>query len=122
MDAQGRRAIDLIAGAPGVRLKAIFSPEHGITGQVDDDVPHGRDVATGRADLEPLRLRPGGPSAAMLKDVNVLVFDIQDVGRPLLHVPDDARLRDGGGGTPRHAGGGARPPQSDHGRAWSRAR
>ena len=47
LDARGRRAIDLVAGRPGVRLKAIFAPEHGITGQVDDKIPHGRDVTTG---------------------------------------------------------------------------
>src|SRR4029450_12253870 len=47
VDAQGRRNIDLLARAPGVRLRAIFSPEHGLTGQVDANVPHGRDAATG---------------------------------------------------------------------------
>ena len=79
VDARGRRAIDLLAGAPRVRLTAIFAPEHGITGQVDDKVPHGRDAATGVPiwSLYGPTLRP---SAAMLKDVNVIVFDIQDVG------------------------------------------
>ena len=48
MDVQGRRNIDLLAKAPGVRLRAIFSPEHGLTGQLDVHVPHGRDAATGR--------------------------------------------------------------------------
>src|SRR5207302_1118151 len=48
VDAQGRRAIDLLADAPGVRLQVIFSPEHGIGGDATTDVPHGRDPATGR--------------------------------------------------------------------------
>jgi uncharacterized protein YbbC (DUF1343 family)/CubicO group peptidase (beta-lactamase class C family) len=78
-DARGRRAIDLVAGAPGVRLKAIFAPEHGITGQVDEKIPHGRDVTTGLPiwSLFGPTLRP---SAAQLKEITVLVFDIQDVG------------------------------------------
>src|SRR5207244_3527049 len=48
IDSKGRRAIDLFANAPGVRLAAIFSPEHGISGDVDTDVPNSRDAATGR--------------------------------------------------------------------------
>ena len=79
LDSIGRRAIDLVAGAPGVRLKAIFAPEHGITGQVDEKIPHGRDVATGLPiwSLYGPTLRP---STSQLKEINVLVFDIQDVG------------------------------------------
>src|SRR5881628_48827 len=48
IDLRGRRAIDLIAGAPGVRLQAIFTPEHGLMGDADTDVPNGRDIVTGR--------------------------------------------------------------------------
>ena len=48
IDMRGRRAIDLIASAPGVRLQAIFSPEHGLMGVSNTDVPHSRDVITGR--------------------------------------------------------------------------
>src|SRR5439155_7906790 len=79
IDARGRRAIDLIAGAPGVRLQAIFSPEHGIAGMVDADVPHGRDPATGRP-IWSLYGPSRRPDSAMLRDVTALVFDIQDVG------------------------------------------
>jgi uncharacterized protein YbbC (DUF1343 family) len=79
VDARGRRAIDLLAGAPGVRLKAIFTPEHGLTGQADDKVPHGRDGATG-VPIWSLYGPTVRPSAAMLQDVDTIVFDIQDVG------------------------------------------
>jgi uncharacterized protein YbbC (DUF1343 family) len=79
LDARGRRSIDLVVGAPGVRLKAIFTPEHGITGQVDDKVPHGRDVATGLP-IWSLYGPTQRPSAAQLNGVNLIVFDIQDVG------------------------------------------
>jgi uncharacterized protein YbbC (DUF1343 family)/CubicO group peptidase (beta-lactamase class C family) len=99
VDARGRRAIDLVAGAPGVRLKAIFAPEHGITGQVDDKIPHGRDAATGLPvwSLYGSALRP---SASQLRDVGVLVFDIQDVGAryytyltTLVYVMEEAAAR-----------------------------
>ena len=79
VDSRGRRAIDLIAGAPGVRLQAIFSPEHGLTGLVDADVPHGFDPATGRP-IWSLYGATRRPTPAMLKDVTLVVFDVQDVG------------------------------------------
>ena len=79
VDAHGRRGIDLIAAAPRVRLAAIFAPEHGITGLMDDRVPHGRDGATG-VPIWSLYGPTRRPNATMLKDVDVLVFDIQDVG------------------------------------------
>ncbi len=79
VDSHGRRAIDLIAGAPGVRLQAIFSPEHGLTGLVDTDVPHGLDPATGRP-IWSLYGATNRPTPAMLKDVTLVVFDVQDVG------------------------------------------
>jgi uncharacterized protein YbbC (DUF1343 family)/CubicO group peptidase (beta-lactamase class C family) len=79
IDAQGRRGIDLIAGAPDVTLRAIFSPEHGITGLVDADVPHGRDVKTGRP-IWSLYGPTRRPSEAMLRGLSTIVFDVQDVG------------------------------------------
>jgi uncharacterized protein YbbC (DUF1343 family) len=79
IDAQGRRGIDLIAGASGVQLQAIFSPEHGIRGEVEADVPHGRDAATGRP-IWSLYGPTRRPTEAMLRDVSVVVFDVQDVG------------------------------------------
>ena len=79
VDMRGRRAIDLIANAPGVRLQAIFTPEHGLMGQADTDVPHGRDAATGKP-IWSLYGVTRRPTPAMLKDITLLVFDIQDVG------------------------------------------
>ncbi len=79
IDARGQRGIDLIAGARDVRLQAIFSPEHGITGLVDTNVAHSRDAATG----VPIWSLYGGvrrPTAEMLRGITVLVFDMQDVG------------------------------------------
>src|SRR3989442_14609670 len=76
---RGQRAIDLIAGAPGVGLQAISSPEHGLTGLVDADVPHGLAPATGRP-IWSLYGDTRRPTSAMLKDVTLVVFDVQDVG------------------------------------------
>jgi len=79
VDMLGRRSIDLLANAPGVRLHAIFTPEHGLMGQSNTDVPHGRDAATGRP-IWSLYGVTRRPTPAMLKDITLLVFDIQDVG------------------------------------------
>jgi len=79
LDATGRRTIDLLATAPGVRLQAIFSPEHGLTGEATDDVPNGRDAVTGLPvwSLYGVTRRP---TPEMLQGLTALVYDVQDVG------------------------------------------
>ncbi|MGH9675202.1 MAG: exo-beta-N-acetylmuramidase NamZ family protein, partial [Bryobacteraceae bacterium] len=76
----GRRNVDLMIEA-GVEIKALFSPEHGFMGREErDHVSHATDPATG---LPVWSLYQGDnrrPSAEMLRDLDVLVFDIQDVG------------------------------------------
>ena len=79
VDAQGRRGIDLMAAAPGVTLRAVFSPEHGLDGQLDATVPHGRDAATGLP-VWSLYGATRRPSPEMLAGIDTLVYDIQDVG------------------------------------------
>ena len=79
IDAQGRRAIDLFAGATNLRLHAIFSPEHGITGDANTDVPHGKDPVTGKP-IWSLYGSARRPTPAMLRGLTAIVFDIQDVG------------------------------------------
>ncbi|HYP13416.1 MAG TPA: exo-beta-N-acetylmuramidase NamZ domain-containing protein [Bryobacteraceae bacterium] len=76
----GRRTIDaMIAG--GVNLKALYSPEHGLAGREDhENVANAKDSVTG---LPVWSLYVGGnrrPSSEMLGGIDVLVFDIQDVG------------------------------------------
>ena len=80
-DRRGVRTIDLLHGAPGVRLTAIFGPEHGVGGQVRDGVriASGRDSATG-VPVYSLYGERLAPTPAMLADVDVLVYDVQDVG------------------------------------------
>jgi uncharacterized protein YbbC (DUF1343 family) len=71
--------IDLFFKAKTFRLVALFSPEHGIRGTVDARVDSSIDEATGL----PVYSLYGDirrPNAAMLKKMDALVFDIQDVG------------------------------------------
>ena len=77
----GRRNVDLLHGAAGVRLVALFGPEHGLAGVVrgGDRIGFGTDSATGLP-LHALYGQTRGPTPEMLRDVDVLVYDIQDVG------------------------------------------
>ena len=81
LDRGGRRNIDLLFHAPGVQLVALFGPEHGIAGVVraGDTIASGQDSATGLP-VYSLYGTTRVPTAEMLKDVDVLVYDIQDVG------------------------------------------
>jgi uncharacterized protein YbbC (DUF1343 family) len=78
-DAAGRRTIDLLAAAPGVKLKAIFSPEHGLSGAAEGRVAGSRDAAT-RMPIFSLYGENLRPRPEQLKDLDALVFDIQDAG------------------------------------------
>jgi uncharacterized protein YbbC (DUF1343 family)/CubicO group peptidase (beta-lactamase class C family) len=80
VDGYGRRAIDLLAAAPNVKLGAIFSPEHGLTGDANTTVPNARDAATGRPVWSLYNTITRRPTAEMLSGITMLVFDIQDVG------------------------------------------
>jgi uncharacterized protein YbbC (DUF1343 family)/CubicO group peptidase (beta-lactamase class C family) len=71
--------IDLLKGAPEVDLRALFSPEHGIRGALDEKVPDGTDPATGLP-VYSLYGETRQPKAEQLKDLDALVFDIQDIG------------------------------------------
>lgn len=79
IDRHGRSTIDLLAHAPGVKLVALFSPEHGIRGAVDARVSSAMDEATGLP-VYSLYGDAERPTDAMLKGIDVLVFDIQDAG------------------------------------------
>ncbi|HEV2426435.1 MAG TPA: exo-beta-N-acetylmuramidase NamZ domain-containing protein [Terriglobia bacterium] len=78
-DAAGRRTIDVLNSAPGVKLVAIFSPEHGIQGTADEKVSSSRDAATGLP-IYSLYGETNRPADEMLAGLNALVYDIQDAG------------------------------------------
>jgi uncharacterized protein YbbC (DUF1343 family)/CubicO group peptidase (beta-lactamase class C family) len=79
VDREGRRTIDVLAHAPGVKLKAIFSPEHGIFGKEDANVASTTDAATGLP-IYSLYGETRRPTDEMLRGLDALAFDIQDAG------------------------------------------
>jgi uncharacterized protein YbbC (DUF1343 family)/CubicO group peptidase (beta-lactamase class C family) len=83
IDGQGRRTIDVLAQAPGISLEAIFSPEHGVTGAMDTtDIANTKDAATGVPVYSVYGATDAArrPPADVLKNLDAVVFDIQDAG------------------------------------------
>src|SRR5574340_1142582 len=78
-DSAGRRTIDVLAHAPGLKLVAIFSPEHGLYGTADARVASTKDPATGLPVFS-LYGETERPTDKMLEGVDALVYDIQDAG------------------------------------------
>jgi uncharacterized protein YbbC (DUF1343 family)/CubicO group peptidase (beta-lactamase class C family) len=78
-DRDGRPTIDLLHQAEGVRLVALFSPEHGIRGAVDERVADDRDAKTGLP-IYSLYGERKQPDAESLRGIDTLVYDIQDAG------------------------------------------
>ena len=73
------KAVELKPAGKGFRVTALFSPEHGLRGTADAAVASGKDEKTGLP-IHSLYGKTKKPSAEMLKDVDVLVFDLQDIG------------------------------------------
>ncbi|HEV3470947.1 MAG TPA: exo-beta-N-acetylmuramidase NamZ domain-containing protein [Pyrinomonadaceae bacterium] len=78
-DLRGRATIDVLREAPGVKLTALFSPEHGIRGALDDKFSDTVDEKTGLP-VYSLYGETRRPKAEHLKSLDALVFDIQDIG------------------------------------------
>ena len=84
VDSELRHAVDLLAARRDFQLVALFGPEHGVRGDAQDmiGVAEGRDARTGL----PVHSLYGktadslAPTAAMLDGVDVIVYDIQDIG------------------------------------------
>jgi uncharacterized protein YbbC (DUF1343 family)/CubicO group peptidase (beta-lactamase class C family) len=77
--ASGVSTIDVLHKAAGVELVALFSPEHGIRGILDADVPSSRDEQTGLP-IHSLYGDTRRPTDAMLSGIDTLVVDLQDIG------------------------------------------
>ncbi len=71
--------VDLLLTVPGVRLTALFTPEHGLDAAHDGSVASGRDPRTGLT-VYSLYGDALSPSADSLAAIDTLVFDVQDVG------------------------------------------
>lgn len=78
-DRAGRATIDVLFKAPNVKLVALFSPEHGIRGLADDKISDTKDEQTGLP-IYSLYGETRRPKPEQLKDLDALVYDIQDVG------------------------------------------
>jgi len=78
-DRERNPTIDHLKNAPGVQLVALFSPEHGLRGVMDEKIGDSTDEKTG---LPIYSLYGSGtkPKPEQLKDLDALVFDIQDIG------------------------------------------
>jgi uncharacterized protein YbbC (DUF1343 family) len=77
---EGKRNMDLMLAA-GVRLKVLFSPEHGILGQEDQpNVADTKDAATGLPVRSLHSSKTRRITSDMLDGIDTLVYDIQDVG------------------------------------------
>jgi uncharacterized protein YbbC (DUF1343 family)/CubicO group peptidase (beta-lactamase class C family) len=78
-DRAGRSTIDILFKAPDVKLVALFSPEHGIRGLADDKLSDTKDEVTGLP-IYSLYGETRRPKLEQLRDLDALVYDIQDVG------------------------------------------
>jgi uncharacterized protein YbbC (DUF1343 family)/CubicO group peptidase (beta-lactamase class C family) len=75
----GRSTIDVLYKAPNVKLVALFSPEHGIRGGSDEKVSDSKDEQTGLP-IYSLYGETRRPKSEQLKELDAVVFDIQDIG------------------------------------------
>lgn len=78
-DTFGNSVVDLLNKAPGVTVKILFGPEHGIRGAVDRPVADSQDAATGLPVVSLYGPRRK-PTKEQLAGLDLLVFDIQDAG------------------------------------------
>lgn len=81
VDSQLKSTVDILNEASGVKLVALYGPEHGVRGDeyAGDKVETATDKQTG-VPVYSLYGKTRKASAEMLKDVDVLVYDIQDIG------------------------------------------
>src|SRR6185436_2800281 len=77
-----QHAADLLFANSKIRLTALFGPQHGIRGDVQDNMietEHAVDRSTGLP-IHSLYSETREPTEAMLQEVDLLLFDMQDVG------------------------------------------
>ncbi len=81
IDPQFRSNLTLFAEHPKVRLAALFSPEHGISGTAQAGIQTASAIGKGRqVPIHSLYGETRQPTPEMLDGIDVLVYDIQDVG------------------------------------------
>ena len=82
IDRAGTSAIDLMAAHKDLKLVALFAAEHGIRGTAaaGETVSDDRDAKTGVPIFSLYQAEDRGPTPAMLQDIDVLVYDLPEVG------------------------------------------
>lgn len=83
LDSAGRRTVDVLAHAPGVKLTAIFAPEHGIATKVDTtNIEDSKDQSTGISIYTVYGKTEAErrPRVELLRGLDAVVFDLQDAG------------------------------------------
>ena len=76
-----RSTVDILFKAPGVTLTALFGPEHGVRGEftAGEYVTSEKDPTTGLP-VYSLYGKTRKPAPEMLRDLDVIVYDVQDIG------------------------------------------
>lgn len=80
LNSSGEHILKVFAGAKNFKLMAIFSPEHGFSGQIEGGVHIQDSSSSAGVPIYSLYGKDKRPSEEMLKGIDVLVFDIQDIG------------------------------------------
>jgi uncharacterized protein YbbC (DUF1343 family) len=82
VDGLGRSTIDVLRGAPGIRLVSLFATENGLTGTTTSGKIFGdfRDPRTGLMVYSLYNGRTHQPTASQLRGIDALVVDLQDIG------------------------------------------
>jgi uncharacterized protein YbbC (DUF1343 family) len=80
-DSDGRFIVDVFRSMPGVKISALFSPEHGLWGTVrDGEKIDSQTHPVYNLPVYSLYGKTQKPTGDMLRNIDVLVFDIQDIG------------------------------------------
>jgi len=86
IDRDGNHILDLLYGQPDVKLVTLFSPEHGLYGDLDTHVDDIKDTATGLMvhslyrSKKDSKIKPGYPDPEHLKGLDAVIVDLQDIG------------------------------------------
>ncbi len=78
-DRAGRSIVDLLSACPQVKLAALFAPEHGLWGKLDREYSDSS-TAEGALPVYSLYGKTRKPERRWLEGLDILVFDIQDIG------------------------------------------
>ncbi len=76
---RGDSIVDLLQQQAGATISCIFTPEHGLTGKEDAEIPDGTEPISGIRVISLYGPR-NAPEPADLYDIDLLVYDIQDAG------------------------------------------